>query len=554
MQMLKAMGASAIYPMIAAALHVIGQSALASTAAIALVLILRKPLRARFGARVAYAAWTLVPLSAAMALLPPPTQPAPPLVVAVPAAQAPIQFAAIAQASVPAFDPLPWVAFAWLLGAIACAALFVRQQRRYIRSLGRLSPRGDDTHRAQTTTGCPALVGAWRPRIVLPADFERRYDTAERELILAHERTHRARGDAQANAFAAALRCLYWFNPFFNFAASRFRFDQELACDATVISRFPEARRPYADAMLKTQLADLGLPAGCHWQSGHPLKERIAMLKQPLPGRLRRRLGGAGVATIIAAASFAAWAVQPAVPADAAPKATPAESALASSASTAAHVTDVGFRRMTRIDYPQSAIDSRAEGVVYIGVHVTADGKVAGARANSVMPMARTDLADAALAAVRTWTFDPRKVDDKAVASDTTVSVAFSLDPNKPLTVEPGVLDAIRVSPPQAGRPTAADAPASENVEYRRMHPPKYPVSAIKAKEQGDVVLKVHVDAQGNPVEAAVAKTIPPGLSPELGNASIAAVMQWKFNPARKHGKAVDGWVQVPITFSLRAL
>ncbi|MDE1962160.1 MAG: energy transducer TonB, partial [Xanthomonadaceae bacterium] len=36
------------------------------------------------------------------------------------------------------------------------------------------------------------------------------------------------------------------------------------------------------------------------------------------------------------------------------------------------------------------------------------------------------------------------------------------------------------------------------------------------------------------------------GLSPKLGNAAIAAVMQWQFNPARKHGKAVDGWVHVP--------
>ena len=116
------------------------------------------------------------------------------------------------------------------------------------------------------------------------------------------------------------------------------------------------------------------------------------------------------------------------------------------------------------------------------------------------------------------------------------------------------MLDAIRVSPPLAAQVVAADAPASEDVQYRRMHPPHYPASAVKAKVQGDVVLKVHVDAQGNPVEAGVAKTIPPGLSPELGNASIAAVMQWKFNPARKHGKAVDGWVNVPITFSLKEL
>src|SRR5690606_182279 len=114
----------------------------------------------------------------------------------------------------------------------------------------------------------PALVGAWRARIVLPADFERRYDTLERELILAHERVHLARGDAWVNAFVALLRSLNWFNPLVHLAAAKFRLDQELACDAAVIARFPRARRRYADAMLKVQLAgqawqELRLPVGC---------------------------------------------------------------------------------------------------------------------------------------------------------------------------------------------------------------------------------------------------------------------------------------------------
>lgn len=214
-------------------------------------------------------------------------------------------------------------------------------------------------------------------------------------------------------------------------------------------------------------------------------------------------------------------------------------------------VADVSYRRMTRIEYPQSAIDSNGQGVVYIGVRIGVDGKVADAKVNSVMPVARTDLADAALAAVKTWTFEPRIVDGNAVASDTTVSVAFSLDPKKPLTVEPGVLDAIRVSPPLADSEPTVNLPFSENVEFRRMHPPRYPASALKAHEQGEVVLKVHVDAEGYPIEAAVEKTDPPGLSQALGNAAIASAMQWQLNPTGKDGKSVAGWVYVPVNFSL---
>ena len=666
--------------MIADALYRLALSTLASTAAIALILVLRKPLRARFGAHAAYAAWALVPLAAAMALLPPPTMPDLPIVAPAPVASASVQSIALAPAPATPFDPLPWFALAWLFGAVACVLLFARQQRRFVRSLGNLAPDGDRTFLAQTTAGCPALVGAWRPRIVLPADFAHRYDSTERALILAHERAHRARGDAQANALAAALRCLYWFNPFFHFAASRFRFDQELACDANVISRFPEARRSYADAMLKTQLADLGLPAGCHWQSSHPLKERIAMLKKPLPGRARAALGLGLAVALVVGGSYAAWAAQPAQ--SVAPKSSasavqtegdiaisvenvPPGTKLFRATSSAVTVLSgdrkhtpelsdlifmtkvgesfsmeiqheseswnidgnvqlvsgddieidatlkhngavaghprlimrsgepasfrigdgkdgkykgfapqftfrevkqakqvqsesnneagVGYRSMTRIAYPPSAIAAKTEGVVYIGARIGTDGKVVDAKVNTAMSKAGTDLANAALTAVKTWTFEPRKVDGKAVASDTTVAIAFSLDPEKPVEVKmtPDSLDAIRVSPPQDDALARADAPATENVEYRRTHPPRYPPSAIRAKEQGDVVLKVHVDARGNPVEASVAKTIPPNLSPDLGNAAIAAVMHWKFNPAREHGKTIDGWVNVPITFSL---
>ena len=48
-------------------------STLASSAALLLVLALRKPMRKRFGAQAAYALWSLVPLAALVALLPAPT-------------------------------------------------------------------------------------------------------------------------------------------------------------------------------------------------------------------------------------------------------------------------------------------------------------------------------------------------------------------------------------------------------------------------------------------------------------------------------------------------
>ncbi len=277
-------------------LHVLGVATIASSVAVLLVLALRKAMRNRFGAQAAYALWSVVPLAAAVALLPAPIANAPLPAVAATVTQVLLPLTEQVPASVWHFDPSTSLAALWLLGLLASVALLMRQQQTFLRALGRLAPDDGAILRAQTTAGCPALVGAWKPRIVVPADFDERFSPVERALIVAHEELHRSRGDAQINLFVAALRCLFWFNPLVHFAASRFRFDQELACDALVIARFPEARRPYADAMLKTQLAgdswqEPGLPVGCYWQSNHPLKERITMLKQPLPGRARSALG-----------------------------------------------------------------------------------------------------------------------------------------------------------------------------------------------------------------------------------------------------------------------
>ncbi|MDR6839790.1 hypothetical protein J2W94_000054 [Pseudoxanthomonas sacheonensis] len=205
-----------------------------------------------------------------------------------------------------------WLPLLWFCGVVFSALFFHRMQRRYLRALGIISPVGGGIFVSQAADACPAVVGAWKPRIVLPADFEARYPSREGEMVLAHERAHLRRGDTAVNLVVVALRCAYWFNPLLHWAAARFRQDQEMACDAVVLGQFPDRRRTYAEAMLKTQLAVLGLPVGCHWQSSQSLKERIMMLKRPLPGKLRRRIGVTSVLAVLIGSSYMAWASQPA--------------------------------------------------------------------------------------------------------------------------------------------------------------------------------------------------------------------------------------------------
>ncbi|NEK70586.1 MAG: energy transducer TonB, partial [Xanthomonas perforans] len=140
----------------------------------------------------------------------------------------------------------------WLVGAVAMTVALWWRQRRFVRSLGALHALKGEVWAATHDVGLPVSLGLWRPRIVLPMDFDTRYSAAERTLILTHERLHLRRGDLYANLLAALLLCIGWWNPLMHLAWRAFRLDQELACDAEVLTRYPGKRRSYATAMLKT--------------------------------------------------------------------------------------------------------------------------------------------------------------------------------------------------------------------------------------------------------------------------------------------------------------
>lgn len=270
---------------------------LASMGACLLLLLLRRPLRHCFGAGAAYAAWAIVPASILAALLPHGAGNVQ-WTFAMPAAPAAALLAAQTSASAAGLPWRGWLAAVWLAGALALALRFAWQQLSFQRSV-----------RRGAAAACgPMLVGMWRPRLVLPAGFRQNFGSAERRLVLAHERIHAERGDLWANACCLLLQCLAWCNPLIHIAAARFRLDQELACDEAVLRRHGQAAI-YARALLKTQLSTQGVPLACQWQATHPLKERIVSLKSPITPA--QRLAGQFVAsTLLAGCCLAAWAAQ----------------------------------------------------------------------------------------------------------------------------------------------------------------------------------------------------------------------------------------------------
>jgi len=278
---------------------------LAASAGVLAILLLRRPVRRLFGARIAYGLWVLAPLAGLAMLLPARvvTLSAPAAVWGVQAVGAPLDVGPLASApvmhGVPGAAAILWAV--WLGGVGAAVAHLVRSQLRFARA-------------AATGRGGPAVIGVLRPRIVTPADFLSRYTPREQAVVLAHEQTHIARQDSRINALVALARCLNWFNPLVHVLAHYLRIDQELGCDAQVVAAHPAVRRSYAEAMLKTQLAAQPLPLGCYWlaQSAHPLAERIGLLSQKEPGRTTRALGCAAVTGLVLGSALTAWAARPA--------------------------------------------------------------------------------------------------------------------------------------------------------------------------------------------------------------------------------------------------
>lgn len=391
---------------------------LASSAAIVLILTLRGAARRAFGARAAYWIWIAVPASVIATLLPD----APGVTAAIPRVSLPPIVAGAAGASqagahVGVAVDVAMLAL-WLLGCVAAAAWLARQQWRLQSGLERRAPSVADgaTYRHRSGTFGPAVIGLFRPRIVLPDDFETRYDAVERALILAHERMHLRRGDAPANALGALLRAVFWFNPLISLAVRRFGLDQELACDAAVLRDARDARQAYARAMLKTQLTDLGLPVGCHWQSSQPLKERIVMLKQEQTSDRRRRIGSTLAAAVAAVFALATYAAQP------------QHASAATGAGAAKPDVDVTYDALKAPVYPATAIAAKEQGLVVLDVQVEPDGSVNGTRLVASQPVPPKSLQDAALATVKTWRFNAARKSGKAIESWVRVPISFRLD------------------------------------------------------------------------------------------------------------------------------
>jgi len=372
---------------------------LVGSAAILLILLLRRPVRQRFGALAAYAVWLAPPIWAAASFLP--------ALAPAKALTAVVLLADMARSAAPMIRNAPDIAailvVAWLAGAALTLGLFVVRQAQFHRGLGRLvrCPTDRSILRAERQGFGPAVIGALRPRIVLPGDFDQRFEGEARQLVLTHERVHLARGDASINALAAVLQCLAWFNPLVHFGVRLMQVDQEIACDAAVLARHPRAQRIYAEALMTTVNFPRSVPLGCHWPAAgqHPLMERVAMLNSSSVPRLRKVAGAVIAGGIALLGAGAVWAAKPAAP------------LLITQPDWTRKPTGDDLKRY----YPAEAMKAGAEGSAVIDCGVARDGRLRNCAIHAEKP-ARYRFGEAALKMTPLFQMQPTRVNGKPTA------------------------------------------------------------------------------------------------------------------------------------------
>ena len=260
-------------------------------AAIAMVLLLRPFVRRWLGAHQTYVFWLTVPVALAGLLIPPMESSG---------AVGPLESAAdVTRIWLWAGTHRWLVAEVWALGVLVSTVVIAWRYAAFL-------------SQARSGRAGPAIVGIVAPRLVTPSDFQARFTPAEQRLVRAHERAHMDRLDPRWNAVILAAQCLNWFNPLVHLAARAVRFDQELACDATVMAKLPTQRRLYAETLLRSHCGTAS-PLGCGWSGAGArlLTTRLTTLLGRRPGTERSELGDMLIAGLWTCVLGAAWLAQP---------------------------------------------------------------------------------------------------------------------------------------------------------------------------------------------------------------------------------------------------
>lgn len=113
-------------------------------------------------------------------------------------------------------------------------------------------------------------------------------------------------------------------------------------------------------------------------------------------------------------------------------------------------------------------------------------------------------------------------------------------------TPAPQIAKVEQAATPQPRQPVVE--PPRFGVAYLKNPPPEYPAVSRRMGEEGRVVLRVLVTAEGKPETVEIENG---SGSRRLDSAALDAVKKWKFIPAKRDNEPVSAFVLVPLKFAL---
>jgi TonB family protein len=173
--------------------------------------------------------------------------------------------------------------------------------------------------------------------------------------------------------------------------------------------------------------------------------------------------------------------------------------------------------------YPEEARQARVSGIVILETVIDRNGVVKDVRVRKPLPFG---LSEAAVDAVKQWSFKPGTFKGEAVDVVFNLTINFKLDSDDaPLRVGGDVQAPVVV----------------EKVE------PSYTEEGRKANINGIVIIEAVIGSDGVVKKTSVLKPLPFGLD----QAAIDAVKQWKFKPGTLNGEPVDVIFNLVVNFRL---
>lgn len=121
-----------------------------------------------------------------------------------------------------------------------------------------------------------------------------------------------------------------------------------------------------------------------------------------------------------------------------------------------------------------------------------------------------------------------------------------NLAPAAPAPAPPSA-EATAPSAPAPAAPPRVEPPSS-NADYLQNPKPAYPPLSKRLGEQGKVIVRVLIGADGVPQKAEIRQSS--GFE-RLDQAALNTALKWRYVPGKRGGVAEDMWFNVPINFVL---